>query len=115
MHELRSSPCTGQVTQQWYATKEKEAAMSTITAMYNSGWSLLGSGFTREDFVTISTLSQRSTLKTVLKPLTVETRAGFDVMKMHVRNKVGNFNPTLQGTCTQEERSWVNGCVGRDA
>ena len=84
--------------QKWGDATEKMAAMSTITEMYNNSWSLLGSGFTHEHFATMETLSNRSTIKTMLEPLRVDTRADFDLMKDFVRAQVGigKFTPALR-------------------
>ncbi|CUF86101.1 Hypothetical protein, putative, partial [Bodo saltans] len=77
--------------------KDKAAAMSTMTAMYDNRWSLLGSGFTHGNFVTIQTLSGRSTSKTTLKPLTITTRSEFKLMRKFVEKKLKKvFTPALR-------------------
>ncbi|CUG89266.1 Hypothetical protein, putative [Bodo saltans] len=80
----------------WDNANKKVAAMSTMTAMYGNRWSLLGSGFTHKNFVTIDRLTTRLTFKTILKPLTITTRSQFKLMRDFVDSKHKIFTPALR-------------------
>ncbi|CUG92976.1 Hypothetical protein, putative [Bodo saltans] len=83
--------------QVWRDVREKETAIATITAMYTSGWSLLGSGLSHAQFETMKALTARKIIKVIpLKPLTIATRSDFQLMKKYVRSKYTTFTPTLR-------------------